>query len=150
MKLFLFAALTSLSLTGFASTVVGTNLFPGYGHVPSNQVCLTATSVKAEIAASVKKECTKYSQSFNGATCVAYKNTAVPARSLVAPLSFETQGCIASKTEFTNSLTPHEVCVKYGTVTYHQPRAYSLVDVEQEDVFHDRLVTTRHNIPACQ
>ncbi len=149
MKTLLLAVLTSVSFNALASTVVGTNYFPGYGAVYSDKVCLAENSVKAHIKASTTQECTKYNQGFNGATCVAYKTVSKPARHLEAPLSFQTKSCLAYKDEFNDSLMRERKCVKYGTTTYHQPRAYSVVTVEVEDVFHDRLVTTRHNIPAC-
>lgn len=150
MKTLLIAVLTSLSFTALASTVIGTNQFPGYGAVSSDKVCLTSDSVKANIPASSTQECTKYTQGLNGESCVAYKTVTKAARQLEAPLSFEAKTCLESKNVFDNSFVPKRVCVKYGTATYHQPRAYSVVTVEQEDVFHDRLITTRHDIPNCQ
>ena len=150
MKTLVIAFLTSLSITALASTVVGTNQFPGYGAVSSDKVCLTATSVQADLPATTAHQCTKYTQGFNGEKCVAYRNISSPARHLEAPLSFETTACLAYRDQFNGSLMHERVCTKHGTVTYHQPRAYSVVTVEQEDVFHDRLITTRHDIPACQ
>lgn len=127
MKTFLMIALSALSFNALASNVAGTNLFPGYGAVPSDRVCLTADSVKTDISAYKTQTCVKYSQGLNGESCIAYKTVMHPAAHLEAPLSFDTKGCVESKTEFTTSLTPKEVCVKYGTVTYNQPRYYSVV-----------------------
>ena len=150
MKKVLVVMLASLSMSAFASTVVGSNYFPGYGQVSSDLVCLTGNGVKADIPASQTEVCVKYSQGFGGATCAAYKTVTKSARHLEAPMSFEKNGCVAYKDQFNGSLNHEKVCVKYGTYTYQQPRAYTLVTVEKEDVFHDRLVSTRHDIPTCQ
>ena len=152
MKTILFTVATVFTLLASASnhTVVGSNYFPGYGNVPSNLVCIAADSVKASVPAKSVTTCTKYKASLDGSTCVAYKTTNTPARELVAALSFDQKTCLESRTEFTTSLLPKEVCTKYGTKTYNQPRSYKLATSVQTDVFHNDIEFTTVAIPACQ
>lgn len=152
MKTILFTVATVITLLASASnhTVVGSNYFPGYGKVPSNLVCIDVDSVKAFVPAKSVTTCTQYKASLNGSTCVAYKTTNTPARELEAALSFDKKTCLESRTEFTTSLLPKEVCTKYGTQTYNQPRSYKVAHSVQTDVFHNDIEFTTVAIPACQ
>ena len=150
MKTIMASIIMTLSLTALANTVVGTNLFPGYGAVASNKVCFTENSVKVSIPARTVKTCVKYNQGFTGSTCAEYKSVTKPAVNLEAPLSFETKGCVETKPVFDNSFIRKDVCVKTGTIRYNQPRTYSVAKTVQTDVFHKDIVFVKHTIPACQ
>ena len=150
MKTLVIAIITSLSLTTLASgTVKGTNFFPGYGEVSSDKVCLTENSVKANLPAHTVKKCIKYSSPLLGHVCEKYESIQKDAMSLEAPLSLEREVCLVTKRVFDDSLVPKDVCVRKGMVTYNQPRKYIVATTVKTDVFHDDIVFTEYDIPAC-
>ena len=149
MKTIIIAIVTTLSLTAIANSVEGKNLFPGYGAISSNLVCVTDDAVRLTLPGRSIKTCVKYNSPLLGHNCVKYKTTTKEAMVFEAPLSFEVLGCLETKTEYDDAQVASEVCTKTGMVTYHQPRTYYIVKNVQIDEFHTETVYEEHTIPAC-